>query len=392
MTEVETGFEPTLENQDFSLQQQALYESFGITPASVSAELLDSEKRKQGWKTALSRWHELSKNEQEEAVRDVNKFILYLNCSDSLPNLYSSLNLHGKKVLTVAGSGEFPQVMIDRGAEAIDITDYSLAACFFSELKLIAARHLSLEKYRKMFGTINPDLARSDRFGEAEYSIFDADLYEEVKGFLSPNARIYFDQIQQPGFEKYYKFQATAWKEDQGIQFSPLSHNEDIRYRSKNLGSDQGFGEELPFLRKPERFKQFQNRLAKARYRIIPGDVSGQNQALRDYGYIYLSNVGYYGEDTLRIIKDLLDQGARKIGFTCRPGEMEAQLISSWNTETQIEGNDHIYVDKDTKEAFLPGMTIRFKELDMFVRVVAYDPTVDFGYYCEVEGMGSENR
>ena len=52
--------------------------------------------------------------------------VLWVNPSDSLTSIYKSPSINGLKALTIAGSGDFPLVMIDRGVRDLTITDSSL--------------------------------------------------------------------------------------------------------------------------------------------------------------------------------------------------------------------------------------------------------------------------
>ncbi len=294
-------WEGSSENESQRVRQETLYRETGLTIDAVRQKLLRMK----------------AKDEDFERKREVliagDTESLYLNSSDSLRNL-ERLSFDGKKILTVAGSGDFPLAMIDRGASEVHVLDISMPGCFFSELKIIAARELSYKEYEKMFGTITP--WERDRREEEEYvaPIFDVEIYKKIKPFLSEQAALYFDTIFTPGYEDLSKIHLKqSWL---GLIADTLKHETGFlrhRYTKPGFWNEEEqlpIAIRVPFLGDADRFEGLKKRINSVQWDVKQGDVKGID--LGNYDLIYLSNVGYdevYPHTACRLIK----RGARRI-------------------------------------------------------------------------------
>ncbi len=115
-------------------------------------------------------------------MRESYENSFYLNSSDAL-DVMQSIPVHGKDVLTAAGSGDFAQIFLSQGAGRIIMCDLSYPAVFWNELKLQCLRTLSFKDYQSCF-----HLHKQSR-----PSLMDPRAYEKVRKTLSAHARKFFD-------------------------------------------------------------------------------------------------------------------------------------------------------------------------------------------------------
>lgn len=77
-------------------------------------------------------------NLSKEKLRDQSNIFewgLYVNPSDSLPMLERIPNLKGKRIMTVAGSGDIPLELLQHRPKSLEIFDLSRAAVFLPKQK-----------------------------------------------------------------------------------------------------------------------------------------------------------------------------------------------------------------------------------------------------------------
>ena len=93
----------------------------------------------------------------------------------------------GKRVLSVAGSGDAPISFLQRGASVmgVDVTD---AAIYWTAVKIACAEQLDSEDYCTVLNALNPNQKRGYDFERAQRCIFDVELPGgpvDVKTFFS---------------------------------------------------------------------------------------------------------------------------------------------------------------------------------------------------------------
>ncbi len=134
---------------------------------------------------------ELIKKSLGEELSHANyELAFFLNSSDSLTSL-KQLDQKGKKVMTVAGSGEFSHVFIKNGASEIQSFDVSPAAAFNAELRHMALCSLQMADYLKLFSSWTEGWDDTNN----DYPIYDQDTYLKIKDKLSAEAQLYFDLL-----------------------------------------------------------------------------------------------------------------------------------------------------------------------------------------------------
>jgi hypothetical protein len=127
---------------------------------------------------------------EKESIHANYELAFYLNSSDSLTSL-EQLDQKRKKVMTVAGSGEFAHAFVNNGASEIISFDISPAGAFNAELRQVALCNLSMEDYLELFGSWTQGW---DDDG-SNYPIYDQDMYSKIRDNLSAEARQYFDLL-----------------------------------------------------------------------------------------------------------------------------------------------------------------------------------------------------
>lgn len=122
---------------------------------------------------------------------DDHFYTFYLNASDPLSLLEKHINVEGEHVLTVGSNGDFAKILIEKGAKQVDVFDISLPGVFYNELGLVALQELDFEMYRMcMNGWKN-----QNPWEPYSRSMFHEALYHVLRGFLSEQARVYFDTL-----------------------------------------------------------------------------------------------------------------------------------------------------------------------------------------------------
>lgn len=87
-------------------------------------------------------------NNNYELSRDFEKYgKIYLNTTENIAGILEGLDIKGKKVLSVAGSGDQMLNAYYHGAEEVSIFDINPLAAAQAELKLVAAQKLDYNEF-----------------------------------------------------------------------------------------------------------------------------------------------------------------------------------------------------------------------------------------------------
>jgi len=248
--------------------------------------------------------------------------VLYLNSSDSFNNLSMIPNLENARVLTIAGSGDFPLAFLEKGVAKLDVADISLPACLHTELKILAAKTFNFADFSKMFSTYAADF-KSLNLSTGEkilIPIFDTEKYQELRTKLSLAARTYFDAAITDEFTplshlgiikrgKSYHFFDLAYQ-----VVRPPEHGL-LRIRGPLEPSNAGAKDILsPFVLNEARYAVMQENLQRAEVNIYHASLSPDYLPFHEYDFIYSTNAGY--DFAPRFAYSLLESGAKRVGFT----------------------------------------------------------------------------
>jgi len=121
----------------------------------------------------------------------------------------SRMPLNGRRVLTIAGSGDIPVFLASQEPASLEAVDVSRGACFFAELKRAAYRHLPRREFLRFFfaGTAcSPFLLKNAENGIASKPPARWSLYRTVRPDLTPAARHFFDARITPNADETNPF------------------------------------------------------------------------------------------------------------------------------------------------------------------------------------------
>lgn len=106
---------------------------------------------------------------------------MYVCATEMVAEYYQRLGLEGKRVLTVAGSGDQVVNALYYGASNVVAFDINRNALFMTELKMAAIHALSFQEFSRFFLQTKKG--------------FDLKLYVKIRPFLSRACQKYFDRL-----------------------------------------------------------------------------------------------------------------------------------------------------------------------------------------------------
>ncbi|MFH0818442.1 MAG: hypothetical protein V1898_00415 [Patescibacteria group bacterium] len=321
--------------------------------------------------------------------------IYYTQPSDPLRLMQDVLSqpeysLEGKKVLTVAGSGDLPLFFLSMGAEQTDAFDISAIACVMTEAKLTAIKSdcLSLEQYSDMFKI--PDLSNLDEPENLETArvFFQADNYDALEPLLTPQAKQFLQLATDP--------------ETRTLLFSYDMENMGMPYevfRDRQYMGGIKLADIIPLLSNPELFAKYQKSLQRQRSRIRKKSLFHMTRRdLAPYDYVFVSNIGFDKASIIFDLKNMLMKGVKRIGFTIQAGGQHRQenknIMVNWNgealpaNEQPVKNNQPIInmLDQD----LIPGTTVEMFGVN--IRILCHDsssPTIPV--YAEMRAEDNEH-
>lgn len=156
----------------------------------------------------------------------------------------SHVPLGGRRILTVSGSGDIPIYLASQGPAFLQAVDVSRRACFLTELKRAAYRHLSrFEFLHFFFGGMASAASFLERAPEGAAIDFSdrSSLYHSLRQDLSGAARDFFDARMMTRPAKTNPFAEFLRPTDvfHGELFPPLGSEE--AYRLWSAGARRQF-------------------------------------------------------------------------------------------------------------------------------------------------------
>jgi hypothetical protein len=323
----------TFTDEQFRERLEVGYAADGVTSEKIRSTLAairEAEKSKTFWGRGLK--HETS---------------FYLNSSDPLALLHENADVEGRRVVTVAGSGDFAQVFLANGARELVIFDVSLPAAMFNELKLVGLRRLEYREYRAMFDTW--------KAGAAGGPIFDAASYQQVRDGLTGPACEYFDSLVRE--ENQDLMRHDLGREDKA--FNGFS-------RSRATKKEKAFTSFIGGVITTEAaYASLQRKAREAVVSIRVKDAVGAAGEAQNADMAYLSNVGYEPETTAGIAQSFFESGVEKVIFTTTGRYIDEDLV----LKTAVESKE---------ERPYRGMSIHS---------LGTDPDVLYGYLLELRKL-----
>jgi len=114
----------------------------------------------------------------------------YAFTTENIGEYFPFIDFNGKKVLTVASSGDHTINSLMSGAREVTYFDIVKPAIYMTELKLEALKQLSYEEFKRFF-------MREDSNGEKNPNPFDFKIYLGLRQGISQEAKHFFDGLYQ---------------------------------------------------------------------------------------------------------------------------------------------------------------------------------------------------
>lgn len=265
---------------------EANYDAAGVTVESIKPRLQEVLRKVQ---------------KDKEFPILFNEESFYLQSSDPIA-LLNEMDFSGQKVMTVAASGDFAQIFLNRGAAEVRMFDFSPFAAFWTELKIAAASNLTFEEYGKFFGEGHSLKADSDNYDKdtGEYvpiKLFDARLILKVRQGLSVQARRVFDLLETEDFEELF---ITRNKFTNDLGFA--------RSRDTEFVGD--------VIKEKTEYEALQANLKKGEWSIKVEEAKTAAHETGNMDVVYISNIGYEAEQTVDMAKEFRKQGAKRVIFS----------------------------------------------------------------------------
>mgnify|MGYP001118557352 CR=1 FL=1 len=122
-------------------------------------------------------------NNNYELSRDFEKYgKIYLNTTENIAGILEGLDIKGKKVLSVAGSGDQVLNAFYHGAEEVSIFDINPLAAAQAELKLVAAQKLDYNEFYHFFTPVTN-------------SVLDVDTFNKLSKYLTDECANFFEYL-----------------------------------------------------------------------------------------------------------------------------------------------------------------------------------------------------
>lgn len=291
---------PIFSSEEWVGQQEKRYNEAGVTPASIEAHLE----------------HILSiPLEERNLLQNDDSF--YLNSSDPLPDLVNALDVRGKRILSVAASGDFAQIFFFGGAESVELFDISPFAALWTELRMTAAALLSYDEYKRFFTDRLTIRASTDFYELTSLPLFDIHLYQKICPRLTLHARTLFDLLITPPFKELFIIQRINDAEYGFARPRNLHFVHDILDVSS--------------------YQTMQKNLINGRVSIRVEEANEAKRRASSVDVVYLSNIGYTAPETVELTEHFREQGATRVMFTLQPGSV--MTLSSSGYWLDIDNN-----------------------------------------------------
>jgi 2-polyprenyl-3-methyl-5-hydroxy-6-metoxy-1,4-benzoquinol methylase len=150
---------------------------------------------------------------------------MYIYATEKVGEYYKLLELEGKRILSVIGSGDQILNAAHYGANHVTGFDVNKRAILFVDLKTAALKNLSYDEFLTFFGKTFEDAS----FDHSLYSTFRAELKEDTRSF--------FDNLYQhmsgSNFSRSDYFRQRAWIDVSPLEINSYLQNEESFEKAK---------------------------------------------------------------------------------------------------------------------------------------------------------------
>lgn len=219
----------------------------------------------------------------------------FLFTTENINGYMDNLDLEGKDILTVVGSGDQILNSVLKGAKKVDAFDISGYALLFYYLKEAAVKSLSYEEFVSYF--LNSE------------SRFDLNLYQKLRPNLNRVALTFWDELY-----KEFGHEPRMMR----VLFRQI--------RADIIGDDFALAGRLGAVASywnPNEYYELRQRLSNAEINCFVRDVNKLDDIGVSYDYVFLSNILNYQQENIeqfrasisRYISMLNNGGEIKIGY-----------------------------------------------------------------------------
>lgn len=218
----------------------------------------------------------------------------YLFTNENIKGYYENLNMEGKDILTVVGSGDHILNAILKGAKKIDAFDISAFAIMLYYLKEAAIKSLSYEEFTEYFlRDENPN---------------NLACYSKIRTHLKGNALVFWDFVYE-NIDPAYFLDSLIFR----IRLNPVNMEDSINELCR-----------LSEYLEKDKYYELQRKIGECEVNCYCSDCKSLYQMMSMYDYMFFSNIVQYqkGEDLVkfknainRYFKKLKSQGEIKVGY-----------------------------------------------------------------------------
>jgi hypothetical protein len=295
----------------------------------------------------------------------------YLDSSDALACL-NKVDVSNKRVLSVAGSGEFMQLFINRGASRVDIYDISWLAALWNELKMIGLINLNYDDYRTMFDTWKKTIPNQS------IPIFDKNQYQKIRQFLSEPAQKFFDLLTS---EEYKKL------------FYVVPNNLALEGLIRARGGNTFIG---TVIKDTETYEELQKKARQVDWHIQIQDIEDViSHVDKETNTVYMSDIGYTPEGATGLVRKFLKTGVKRIVCAWAPRHFTKSSDKYLDSTGQIHKMDWTSLSQNYEPIpeykgvlLVPGASFTIDGVK--VTVVDNDPKGIFGLIVEIKREENE--
>ncbi len=286
-------------------------------PVTSEEELMQLRFEEEGWKTLQEKRYSNTGVSPESVIRPLpgivrklveysldglpHKESFYLNSSDPLALLRDVADVRGKKVLSVAASGDFAQLFFEQGAASVELFDISPYAALWSELKLRATAVLTYEEYMRFFGNgASLKVGNENHDPEKGYlpiQLFNQTLFKKLAPYLSKQARTLFESLASEHRSDLFVLEDKSVAEDGFARPRLVDFVGDVVTSEKE-------------------YQDMQKAIRAGELAIYREDVVDAAKRSSDVDLVYISNIAYEGYKTVRLAQEFRARGAKRVAFS----------------------------------------------------------------------------
>lgn len=226
---------------------------------------------------------------EKKMTRFTEEGQMYAFTTENIAGYFPRLDLDGKRVLTVTGSGDHIINSYMFGAEDVTSFDISRHASFLSSLKLTALDSLSFEEFKKFL------LRENEKDSGLNSEALDFGIYQKLRKSLDSASTGFWDRVYQEN------------------GFNGSSVRESILFNNK-FDTNQLKISSNPYLKSEEDFKRAKATFRGKQQKMLTCPAQDLGDLLKgDFDVILLSNIADYANEMFPENSKYLEAFNRKV-------------------------------------------------------------------------------